>query len=114
MGAWASWHLPRAHPQAQAAPPHGNGCHHSVGYTRHEGYQPGLREPLKGLSFGCIETSDLKRKVATLERELKQQQESTQAVGEEPCPIAPDHVPCALVQHDKHSLSLSPGLLRQR
>lgn len=62
--------------------------------TGQEGHWPGLRKLLKGLSLGCTETSDLKMKVATLEKELKQQLETTQAVGEEPCPIAPYHVPC--------------------
>lgn len=62
--------------------------------TGQEGHRPGPRKPLKGLSLGCTETSDLKMKVATLERELKQQQETMQAVGEEPCHIAPYHVPC--------------------
>lgn len=62
--------------------------------TGQESHRPGPRKPLKGLSLGCTETSDLKMKVATLERELKQQQETTQAVGEEPCHIAPYHVPC--------------------
>lgn len=33
-------------------------------------------------------------KVATLEGELKQQQESTQAVGKEPYHLAPYHAPC--------------------
>ncbi|XP_039717921.1 coiled-coil domain-containing protein 157 isoform X5 [Pteropus medius] len=51
-----------------------------TGYTGHEGHWPGPRELLKGLFLGCIETSDLKMKVATLEGELKQQQESTQAM----------------------------------
>lgn len=49
-----------------------------------------LKGTLRGLSLGCTETSEFKRKVAALERELKQQQESTQAVGEEP-----SHVPRA-------------------
>lgn len=45
--------------------------------------------------MAAIETSDLKMKVATLEGELKQQQESLQAVGEEPRHTALHHMPCA-------------------
>lgn len=45
---------------------------------------PATSQHLRGLSLGCTETTELKRKVAALEGELKQQQESTKAVGEEP------------------------------
>lgn len=45
---------------------------------------PATSQHLRGLSLGCTETTELKRKVAALEEELKQQQESTKAVGEEP------------------------------
>lgn len=52
----------------------------------------------KGTSDGplslAIETSDLKMKVATLEGELEQQQESMQAMGEEPHHVALCHMPC--------------------
>ncbi|NIG58739.1 coiled-coil domain-containing protein [Pontoporia blainvillei] len=56
------------------------------------------------------ETSDLKTKVSTLEGELKQQRESTQAMGEEPCHGSLYRVPCArwLDQHP-----VSPGLRGQ-
>lgn len=73
----------------------------------------------KGTSDGplslAIETSDLKMKVATLEGELEQQQESMQAMGEEPHHVALCHMPCAQWCSWISTLCLlSPGLLGQR
>ena len=76
--------------------------YHGAGRTGYEApARPG--EPLKGLSLAAAtETSDLRTKVASLEGELKQRRESTQAVGEEsrcgawrrgPCARRPDHQP---------------------
>lgn len=74
--------------------------------TGQEGHWPGPGKLLKGLSLGCTETSDLKMKVATLERELKQQLETTQDVGKEPCHIAPYHMPCIWWYHRMSTISL--------
>jgi len=89
----ACQHLPRAPPKCPTMAPGTLGMKPP----------PSPGEPLKGLSLAAAtETSDLKTKVATLEGELKQQRESTQAVGEEsrhgawhhePCPRWPDHQP---------------------
>lgn len=74
---------------------------------------PGPGETLKGLSLAAAtETSDLKTKVATLEGELKQQRESTQAVGEESRRGA-RHLSPALGGQTTSPQSLSPGLRGQ-
>lgn len=95
-----------APPQSPPSRPGGPSTwrHHSVGYTEHEGHQPGSKEPLKRLSLGCTETSDLKKRVAALEGELKQHQESMQAMGEEPRHTAPNHESCAQWSHRMSTL----------
>lgn len=93
----ACQHLPRAPPKCPTM------VRAALGMKRPPGPGEPLKEPLKGLSrVAATETSDLKMKVASLEGELKQQRESTQAMGEEsrrgawrrePCARRPDHQP---------------------